>query len=123
VGLSINSTYIPSGNGLPEALRLFLGNNTIGGQAFHPKRQGALGYREGCLCYLAVSLAAALSAGPREERQNSAGPAMSIAIVEVIGFRIVEINRYLDQAQPQHAAIKIDVLLRIAGDRCDVVNA
>src|SRR5690348_884573 len=45
-----------------------------------------------------------------------------VAIVEVIRAGIVEIHRSLDEPQPQHADIEIDVSLRIARNRRHMVQ-
>jgi len=56
---------------------------------------------------------AARSARPLEKGDRRAGEADLVAEVQVIACGIVEVHRALDEAQPQHAAIKIYRPLRI----------
>jgi hypothetical protein len=44
-----------------------------------------------------------------------------VAIVEVIGARIVKVDGQLDQAETEYVRIKVHVSLRIAGYGCDMV--
>jgi hypothetical protein len=46
-----------------------------------------------------------------------------VAEVEVIGGRVVEVDSAFYESQSQNACVKIDVLLRIAGYRGDVMDA
>jgi hypothetical protein len=46
-----------------------------------------------------------------------------VAVIEVIGPRIVEVHGLLDQAQAEHARIEVHVRLRIPRDRGDVMDA
>jgi hypothetical protein len=46
-----------------------------------------------------------------------------VAEVEMIGTRVVEVYRDLEEAQTEHLCIEIKVLLRSTGDRRDVMNA
>ncbi len=67
--------------------------------------------------------AAASGAGPWEEGHDAPRRAHLVTEVEVVGAGIVEVHRALDEAQPEHPGIEVEVPLRIAGDRGDVVNA
>jgi hypothetical protein len=40
----------------------------------------------------------------------------------MIGRRIVEVHRALGETKPQNSGVKIDVLLRIAGNSGDVMD-
>ena len=60
---------------------------------------------------------------PGEEGEDGAGIAGLVAIIEVIGARIVEIDGLLDEAQPQHAGIEVEVARGRTGDGRDVMNA
>src|SRR5262249_42591760 len=42
---------------------------------------------------------------------------------KVIGAGVVEVDRALDEAQPQAASIEIKIAQGVPGDRCDVVQA
>src|SRR6266446_1905681 len=58
-----------------------------------------------------------------EEGQVESGAALVVAVEEVVDRRVVLVDRLLDQAQTQPARVEVHVGLRIAGDRCDVMNA
>ena len=60
---------------------------------------------------------------PGEKRHDCAGRAVFIAIIEMIGARIVKIHGFLDQTQPQHRLIKMQIDLRVAANGGDVMNA
>lgn len=60
---------------------------------------------------------------PGEEGQDSAGVAGLIAIIEVIGRRIIEIDRLLDEAQPEIAGVKAEIPDGVAGNRSDMVQS
>ena len=45
-----------------------------------------------------------------------------VPVVQMVGAGVVEIYGELDQPEPQNSGIEIDILLRIARDRRDVVN-
>jgi hypothetical protein len=61
--------------------------------------------------------------GPGEEGHDRSGPAEFIAVVEVIAARVVEVHGEFYQPQSQYAAIEVDVLLRVSGDRGDMVDS
>ncbi len=61
--------------------------------------------------------------GPREKSQIGAGRTLLVGVEEMIGVRHVLVDRFLDQAQAQHADVKVEVFLRVTGDRGDVVYA
>ena len=72
---------------------------------------------------MAVAWAAATDAGPREKSKDRAGSADAIAVVEVVGGRIVEVHGAFDQAQAEDARVEIDVATGITGDGGDMVEA
>ena len=45
-----------------------------------------------------------------------------IAVVEVVRGGVIEVHGQLDQAKPERTRIEVEVTLRIAGDRGDVMN-
>ena len=45
-----------------------------------------------------------------------------VRIEEVIGARVVLIDRFLDQAHAEDAGVEVEVLLRRPGDRGDVMK-
>ena len=57
-----------------------------------------------------------------DKRDDRAGRSRLVAIIKVIGGRVVEIHRFLDQPQTEQTAVKIVVGLRIARDRTDVME-
>ena len=48
---------------------------------------------------------------------------MLVAVVEVVDVGLVEVHGLLDQPQPEHARVEVDVARRVGGDRRDVVQA
>jgi hypothetical protein len=60
---------------------------------------------------------------PGEEGEDRARAAGLVAIVEVVGARIVEIHRLLDQPQSERPGVEVEIALRGARDRGDVMNA
>jgi hypothetical protein len=60
---------------------------------------------------------------PRKEGQDRAGVADLVAIIEMVGARIVEVDRLLDEAEPEGARIEIQVTPGVAGNRGHVMNA
>ena len=88
-----------------------------------PERRRVLGDRERRRRGEAGADLAARHAVPGEERQQAGRPARLVAVVEVVGVRRVEVHRLLDQPQAEHRGVEVDVPLRVAGDRGDVVQA
>jgi len=62
-------------------------------------------------------------AGPFEECDRGARPALLVAKVQVIGTGIVEVDRLLDETQPEHGRVEIDRPLRVERADCDVVQS
>jgi len=60
---------------------------------------------------------------PGEEGEDGAGGAGFVAVVEMIGPRVVEIDGLFDHPEPQYFCIKIMVALGVACDGGDVVDA
>src|SRR5437867_4990514 len=69
----------------------------------------------------AVDHAGPRAAAPRprvlEERDVGARRAALVRIEEVVNGRIVLVDRLLDETQPEHTPVEVDVARRIAGDR------
>src|SRR6266576_3034689 len=61
--------------------------------------------------------------GPREKSNNCPWSARTVAKIEMIASWIVEINGALDQSQAEHLRIKIQIALRVTGDRGNMMNA
>ena len=62
-------------------------------------------------------------ARPLEEGDGGAWRAALVAEVEMVAARIVEVDRLLDQPQPQHARVEIDRALRVHAHNGYVVDA
>ena len=58
-----------------------------------------------------------------EERDVRAGIALLVGVEQVVDRGVVLVDRLLDQPQPEHAGVEVDVLLGVGGDRGDVVDA
>jgi len=62
--------------------------------------------------------------GQGKERENAARRSHLVPVVEIDRrTRSSKIHRALDEPQAKHARVKVDVALRIACDRGDVMNA
>jgi hypothetical protein len=61
--------------------------------------------------------------GPGEERQVRARMPFRVGIEQVIRAGVVLIDAALDEPHPEHAGIEIDVLLRGARNRGDVMKS
>ena len=61
--------------------------------------------------------------GPLEERDRRAGSALLVAEVEVIRARVVEVDRLLHEAQPEHGRVEVDGPLRVQRADGDVVQS
>jgi hypothetical protein len=92
-------------------------------QSVGPIVERTLGRGKTGRCDLRRSHTAAKPAGPGEERDDRARAPQLIAIVKVVATRIVEVDRQLDQPQAQHAAVKVDILLRVGRDGRHVMNS
>src|SRR3954454_17669817 len=68
------------------------------------------------------ALLALRHATPREEGQKRRRATLLIAVVEVVGVRGVEVDGLLDQSQPEHLGVEVDVALRLGCDRGDMVQ-
>src|SRR5262249_37293567 len=101
---------------LAKALLERLMRDDFFNQALGPVSERAQRHAEGGLIGFADAAAARRRSHPRKKREDRARAAGLIAVVEVIGRRVVEIDRSLDEAQAEVARIEIEVLERIAGD-------
>jgi hypothetical protein len=91
-------------------------------QPFYPETDGAGEYSEGGDGHLASALSSSPRIGPGEESKNAPWIALLITEVEVIGGRVVEVYRTLDEAETEDAGVEIEIPLGIARDTGDVVN-
>src|SRR5262249_37494068 len=97
--------------------------NPMADQTLDPEADGGGKHCEGGDRDLAGPLTAAPGAGPGGEGQDGAGSANLIAKVEVVGLGVVEVDGAFDQAETEDAGVEVQVVLRVAGDGGDVVNA
>jgi len=109
--------------GFAEALFQRFMSDALGEEAMGPIAQRAGRNAERRLLGLADTTTAGACAFPREERQDRPGSSGLVAIVEMIGAGIVEIDGLLDEAQSQASGIKVIVSQGVTRNRGDVVNA
>ena len=79
--------------------------------------------RERCCCDLAGAANAASCSRPGKKSENRSRGAAIIAEVEMVRSRIVKIDGTLHETQTEKPDIKIEIPLRIAGDRSDVMKS
>jgi hypothetical protein len=60
---------------------------------------------------------------PGEEREDRSGLAGFVAVVEVVGAGIVEVDGLLDEPQPQRVRVEVEICARPAGDGRDMMDA
>jgi hypothetical protein len=70
----------------------------------------------------AVARAPAREARVLEERQVAAGTRVGVGVEEVVDGRVVLVDGLLDQSQPEHAHVELDVGGGVSRDRRDVVD-
>jgi hypothetical protein len=104
--------------GAAAARRERLVPHAVAHEALEPEAERARQHRERRHRDLARTLAARPGTGPREEGHDAARRADLVAVVQVIGLRIVEVDRALHEAQPEQAGEEIEIALRITRDRC-----
>ena len=92
------------------------------GQALAPEIEAARGHRKAGERHLARTAAGGRQMLPGKERHRRAGRADLVAVVEMIDARVVEVDGALDEAQAQHLGVEVDVALRRAADRRDMVQ-
>src|SRR6202035_3891210 len=88
-----------------------------------PAAETAFRHAEGDPRRLAGAAAAELGVRPGEEGEEGPRAPRLVAVVEVVAAGVVEVDRLLDQAQPEDAGVEVDVLLRVASDGGDMVDA
>src|SRR6202030_3900585 len=102
--------------------RLLLGHDPFVGEPLFPEFERAFGNGEGNFLRFAGAVLARRHVFPKKKGQRRAGRADLVAEIKVPGAGIIEIDRALDEAQPQRAAVEGDMPLRLAGDRRDVMD-
>src|SRR5437868_12315328 len=106
-----------------SAPRRALIGDAVPNEPLDPEADRARHHGEGRDGDLADSDAPAVRARPGEECHDAPRRADLVAVVQMVGLRIVEVDGALDEPQSEQSGIEVDVPLRIAGDRGDVVNA
>src|SRR4029077_11436372 len=76
-----------------------------------------------CRFDLAGAACSAPCPGPRKKGENCPRRPAIIAEVKMVRSRIVKIDGALDETQTEKRDVKIEVPLRIAGDRSDVMQS
>src|SRR5260370_22245768 len=92
-------------------------------EAMCPKADGAHRYSERGLPRETETGATRSGILPRKEGQDRAGVADLVAIIEMVGGGIVEVDCLLDEAKPEGAGIEVKVTPGVAGNRGHVMNA
>ena len=106
-----------------EALFRRLVRDAVFDETVRPIADGARRHAEcGLLCQ-ADAAASRRRVLPGKERQDGAGMADLVAIIEMVGAGIVEVYRLLDETQPNDTRIEIKIARGLAGNRRDVMNA
>src|SRR5688572_23644020 len=59
---------------------------------------------------------------PGEERQDAARRPLGVAKIEVIGAGIVEVDGQLHESEAEDLRVEVEIALRVAGDRRDVMK-
>ncbi len=108
------------GDGAPG--RLLVGD-AVAKQPLDPEAERGRRDGERRRAHLPRAGPAAAGARPRKERHDPARGADLVTVVQVVALRIVEVHRALHESQAEHAGVEVDVALRVARDRADVVQA
>src|SRR3954470_10481386 len=72
---------------------------------------------------LSHTLTSGAGTGPGEEGHDASRRAGRIAVVQMVGLRIVEVHRALHEPESEHATVEVQVALRVARDGGDVMDA
>lgn len=107
---------------LCEAVERTVEGDAALGESRGPEVHGIFGDGEGRRGDLPGAASAFGRRRPRKESQDGAGVAGAVAVIQVVGGGVVEIDCEFDQAQAEEARVKVEIGLRIPRDRGDVVN-
>src|SRR5271165_6852564 len=108
---------------LAEALGWRVMADPLLDEAMGPVADRAFRYAEGGLLRFADSGPAGRRAVPGKEGENRAWMAGRIAVIQVIGAGIVEVDRLLHQAQAERSRIEIEVPARRACNGRNMMDA
>src|SRR5204863_9773711 len=92
-------------------------------ETLHPKAQRRRKYRECGDGNLSGSLTPAKGARPGKERHDASRIPDVVAEVEVVRVRVVEVHSSFDEPQAEDADVEVEITLRVARDRRDVMDA
>ena len=110
-------------NGFTEPLLGRVVINAALDQPLRPIAERSFGNDERGLDRHAVAVAARRRLPPREESQSGARPTSLVAVVQVPGGGVVEVDGLLDHAQTERAGVERDVPLGVAANRRHMVDA
>ena len=91
-------------------------------QPVAPEIERTLRHGKGCHANLSSADAAGSRSRPGERGQDGARCPSMIAEVEVIGLGHVEVDGHLERPQSKHSGVEIEISLRVADDRRDVMD-
>ena len=92
-------------------------------ETVRPVAERASRHAERGLLGLADTAAACRCAVPREEGEDCTGMAGLVAIIEVIGAGIVEIDGLLDEAETERPGVKVEVSPGVTCNGGDMMDA
>jgi hypothetical protein len=88
-----------------------------------PIPNGAFRHAEDSLLRFADAELAWRGMFPREEGEDRAGLTCLVAVVQVVGAGIVEVDGFLDEPETERAGVEVEVAARGSSDRRHVMNA
>src|SRR5215204_1987977 len=108
---------------VPEAVARFLEADAVLKEALRPVAQRGSGDGERGHDELASPDTSPRRVRPREEGHDRTRATRAVAVVEMVGLGIVEVDGLLDQAQAKDAGVEVHVTLRLARDGGYVVDS
>jgi hypothetical protein len=92
-------------------------------ESLDPEPDRARKNRESGYTDLPIALSSPAGAGPGKEGEYRPRISGAVTKIEMVCGWIVEVHRALDEPKAEHAGVEVEILLRIARDRGDVVDA
>jgi hypothetical protein len=108
---------------LAEALLGLFVRHALVDEAVGPEADRAFWHAKGRLLRETDTEPSRRDVRPGEERQDCAGAAGLVGVVQVIGAGVVEIDGLFHETKAERASVEVEVASCVAGDRGDVVNA
>jgi hypothetical protein len=93
------------------------------GETLAPVLEASLGNRERDLDAESGPDAAGRGKSERKEREVGSGMTVGVGVEEVVRARVVLVHALLHEPHAEHAGVEVQVLLGVAGDRRDVMDA